>query len=185
MKTKRAEAKALMPGVAYHIYNRGVNGETLFKAERNYAYFLNLYCRHIQPVAETLAFCLLPNHFHLLVRVKKPASQAFSNLFNAYARTINLAYRRTGPLFERPFRRLPVVVPAHFMRLMVYIHRNPQRHGLIDDFRRWPYSSYHPVTGFGPSFLTREVVVGWAGDMESLIRAHADEGDLPDFEEDM
>ena len=79
----------LHPGVIYHIYNRGVNGETIFKENRNYEYFVNLYVKHIQPVAETYAFCLLPNHFHILGEIKdlsglKPVSQFFSNLFNAY-----------------------------------------------------------------------------------------------------
>ena len=61
----------LEPGVCYHIYNRGINGETIFREERNYAHFLNLYARHIEPVAETFAYCLLCNHFHLLVRIKE------------------------------------------------------------------------------------------------------------------
>lgn len=60
----------LESGKYYHIYNRGNNGENLFIAERNYAYFLNLYAKHIGPVAETFAYCLLRNHFHLLIRIK-------------------------------------------------------------------------------------------------------------------
>jgi putative transposase len=60
----------LCPGVFYHIYNRGNNRENIFREERNYAYFLQLYTRHIAPIAETYAYCLLKNHFHLLIRVK-------------------------------------------------------------------------------------------------------------------
>ena len=73
----------------YHIYTRGNNRADLFREERNYRYFLSLYHRHIAPVAETYAYCLLRNHFHLLIRTRdstpKTPSQAFSNLFNAYA----------------------------------------------------------------------------------------------------
>jgi REP element-mobilizing transposase RayT len=54
----------------YHIYNRGNNGENIFIRERNYTHFMNLYAKYIEPVAETFAYCLLRNHFHLLVRVK-------------------------------------------------------------------------------------------------------------------
>lgn len=54
----------------YHIYNRGNNGENLFIEERNYRYFLRRYGRHIHPVVETYAYCLLRNHFHLLIRVR-------------------------------------------------------------------------------------------------------------------
>lgn len=54
----------------YHIYNRGNNREDIFVQERNYRHFLKLYARYVDPVAETFAFCLLKNHFHLLVRIK-------------------------------------------------------------------------------------------------------------------
>ncbi len=60
----------LQPGVYYHIYNRGNNGENLFKEERNYTYFLTLYEKYITPIAFTYAYCLLINHFHILVRIK-------------------------------------------------------------------------------------------------------------------
>ncbi len=58
----------LQYGRIYHIYNRGNNGENLFVQPRNYPYFLQLYATHIQPVAETYAYCLLPNHFHFGLR---------------------------------------------------------------------------------------------------------------------
>ena len=61
---------ALQYGTYYHIYNRGTNGEVLFKHEKYYAEFLTLYKEQIVPVADTLAYCLLSNHFHLLIRVK-------------------------------------------------------------------------------------------------------------------
>jgi REP element-mobilizing transposase RayT len=69
----------------YHIYNRGNNGQALFIEDRNYHYFLQLYTRHVHPAVETYAYCLLPNHFHLLIRVKperdlaKAPSQVFAN----------------------------------------------------------------------------------------------------------
>ena len=173
----------MYPGVIYHIYNRGVNGETIFKEKRNYEYFINLYVKHIQPVADTYAFCLLLNLFHILGEIKdltglqeganltgladlsgfKFASQAFSNFFNAYAKAINKAYGRTGPLFERPFKRIPVTDSNYFARLLVYIHQNPQRHGLIEDYRDWPYSSYGIFTGDQATFVKRDVVREWFG----------------------
>ena len=54
----------------YHIYNRGVNGENIFFEERNYGYFLNLYEKHLAPVTDLFAYCLLRNHFHVSIRTK-------------------------------------------------------------------------------------------------------------------
>ena len=54
----------------YHIYNRGNNGENIFVQERNYMHFLNLHFKYIEPIADTFAYCLLRNHFHMAVRIK-------------------------------------------------------------------------------------------------------------------
>jgi len=183
VKPDKVEPASLHPNVIYHIYNRGVNGEIIFKENRNYEFFINLYVKHIQSVADTYAFCLLPNHFHFLVEVKdltgigdlsgfKMASQAFSNLFNAYAKSINNTYGRTGTLFERPFKRIPVTDSNYFARLLIYIHQNPQRHGLIDDYRGWPYSSYGIYIGEKATFVKRDVVRKWFGDVDELLDAH-------------
>jgi putative transposase len=85
--------QALENGNYYHIYNRGINSDILFNENKNYEHFLNLYDTHIEPIAETYAWCLMKNHFHFLVRIKEEAeiqterkilpSQSFSNLFNA------------------------------------------------------------------------------------------------------
>jgi len=58
-------------GKFYHIYNRGINSCDLFREQINYEYFLGLYDKHISPMAETLAWVLMPSHFHLLVRIKE------------------------------------------------------------------------------------------------------------------
>jgi hypothetical protein len=108
----------LLHGQYYHIYNRGNSGETLFCEERNYPYFLKLYAQTIEPVAQTYACCLMPNHFHFLVRVKDfkdwqpsedcqscrslAASHAFAVLFSTYTKAFNKAYQRTGSLL--PFQ---------------------------------------------------------------------------------
>jgi REP element-mobilizing transposase RayT len=61
----------LQSGKFYHIYNRGINGEKLFLCEENYQHFLKLYTTYIDPIADTYAWVLMPNHFHLLVRIKE------------------------------------------------------------------------------------------------------------------
>lgn len=173
----------LQPGRYYHIYNRGNNRENLFYEERNYRHFLKLYARYVEPVADTYAYCLLKNHFHLLVRIKAFAEMAQSikplnpsrqlgHLFNAYSKAINKAYRRTGSLFEHPFERIEVRSEQHLLRLVTYIHQNPQKHGLIADFRDWPYCSYHALCSTLPSRLRRDEVLAWFGGPAELVAAH-------------
>ena len=67
---KKNTEQPLRPEHFYHIYNRGINGEKLFKQPRNYPYFLQQYAKYIAPVADTYAYALMGNHFHLLVRIK-------------------------------------------------------------------------------------------------------------------
>lgn len=173
----------LQYGHYYHIYNRGNNRENIFIEERNYPYFLKLYVSHVEPVADTYAYCLLRNHFHLLVRIKteeetlrvsrvSSPSQHFSNLFNAYAKAINKAYNRTGSLFEHPFGRVEVTTDAHFIILIAYIHQNPQKHGFVEDFRDWPYSSYHAMLSTKQTRLQRDEVLEWFGGVEQFGKFH-------------
>ncbi len=170
-------------GEYYHIFNRGNNHENVFREPRNYPYFLKLYQKHILPVAETFAYCLLKNHFHLLVRIRtieeqyayveqltdltgfrnpsgllKPHQQ-FSNLFNSYTKSMNKAYERSGTLFHRPFQRIRVDTDRYFLRLVHYIHCNPQKHGFVKDFREYPYSSYRTMLSEQSTHLMRESVL--------------------------
>jgi putative transposase len=175
----------LQYGQFYHIYNRGNNRENIFFEERNYRYFLQLYAKHIEPVADTYAYCLLRNHFHLLVRIKteeeqetlrvlKP-SQQFGNLFNAYAKAINKTYNRTGSLFQNPFGRVKVTSDAYFTWLVMYIHQNPQKHGFVDDFRTWPYSSYQALLSTKATHLKRGDVLAWFDSTDNFEALHQQE----------
>lgn len=191
----------LQPGVYYHVYNRGNNREDLFIEKRNYLYFLTLYAKHIEPIAETYAYCLLRNHFHLLVRVKTEEefrqtshhqtsqvletcdvssdtkkkfnpSQGFANLFNAYAKAINKGYGRTGSLFEERFGRIPVTSASYFETLIFYIHYNPQKHGFVGDFHDWQWSSYQALVGTGNTRLKRDEVLGMFSGVKGFEEFH-------------
>lgn len=102
----------------------------------------------------------------------KPISQYFSNFFNAYARGVNIATKRTGALFERPFKRIPVRSTFYLMRLIVYIHQNPQKHHFTEDFRGWSYSSYDELTCGDKTPLPRDRILKLFGSREDFIRIH-------------
>ncbi|MDM8548234.1 hypothetical protein QUF61_17220 [Candidatus Venteria ishoeyi] len=183
----------LIAGQFYHIYNRGNNGEDLFCEPCNYAYFFELYIRHVYPLVETFAYCLMRNHFHLLVRPRTDLtgfqnlsglgassgldepnySQHFSNLFNAYTKALNKAYQRSGNLFERPFKRILVDSDRYLIHLLCYIHRNPQKHSFCDDFRDYPYSSYRAIVQDKNTRVMRAEVLSWFGSFKAFEEYHA------------
>jgi hypothetical protein len=114
----------------------------------------------------------------------KEPSQYLSNFFNAYARGINIATQRTGALFERPFKRIPVGSTSYLMRLVVYIHQNPQKHKFAEDFREWNYSSYHELTTDVPTRLQRDRMMQLFGSKEDFVRIHQEIQPLDDLEDE-
>ncbi|UII30709.1 hypothetical protein LVD17_20660 [Fulvivirga ulvae] len=207
---RKKHTEPIQPDTYYHVYNRGINGESIFKEARNYNYFLEKYAQHINPVADTYAYCLLNNHFHFLIRTcsaevisdrvqnpvrdkgnnfsaevdfSKTIGKQFAKLFNSYSQSINKAYGRTGSLFDRPFRRIPVQNDYYFSRLVSYIHKNPEKHGFTDDFKDYPYSSYWSHLDTRKTRLKREEVINWFGDQSSYQEFHilSSEDGLNDF----
>lgn len=188
-------------GKYFHIYNRGINRCNIFNETENYLYFLRLYEKYIDPVAETFAFCLLKNHFHLLLRIKEPQEltditleeffkgtaenydppRQFSNLFNAYAQAFNKRYERTGSLFVRPFRRKLVDNEKYFRHLIYYVHHNPVKHRFTDSMIDYPWSSYKTIISIQPTRLSRNRVIGYFDDVGNFITFHKEEQDLNDI----
>ncbi|MDD4428490.1 MAG: hypothetical protein PHG64_08890 [Paludibacter sp.] len=182
----------MLSGKFYHIYNCGINGCNLFYTEENYAYFLHLYDKHISPIADTYAWVLMPNHFHMLVRIKdhsnlsgfenltglKPPHQYFSNLFNAYTKAFNKRTKRHGPLFERPFKRKVIENKKYLRNVLLYIHNNPVHHGFVENTLDYPWSSYLSCISIKPSRLKRDQVIGWFDNAANFISAHGEKLDL-------
>ena len=130
----------------YHIYNRGINGTAIFTNDENKRYFLKLANNYLNGKVSCLAYCLMDNHYHMAVRImgdEKEVIQAFSNLFNAYAKAFNKRMNRTGSLFEKHFKRIRIKDEPYLKNAIIYIHTNPQHHGIINDFSKFKFSSYH------------------------------------------
>ena len=174
--------QALKHGNYYHIYNRGINSDILFKENTNYEYFLKLYETHIDPIVETFAWCLMKNHFHFLVRIKDideivtgkktPPSQSFSNLFNAYTKAFNKKYNRHGALFERPFQRKQILFDNYFQNVVIYIHNNPVHHNICNSPIEYPWSSYITCLSNKPTKLKRKEILGLFDDIDNFKYVH-------------
>jgi putative transposase len=169
-------------GHIYHIYNRGNNKENLFKEDKNYSYFISLMERHLLPGCDIYAYCLMKNHFHLLIRIKddqdlpdrfkvKPYLM-FSNLFNAYTKAINKMYNRTGSLFQKHPPRKRIQDEEYLKSLIVYIHLNPQHHVFVSDFEEYSFSSFKDYLNRKSHIISTEFVVKLFGDLENFKKYH-------------
>ncbi|MBP8972321.1 MAG: transposase [Anaerolineae bacterium] len=144
----------------YHFYNRGNNRQPVFFEDDNYLFFLRGMKHYLPPVLSIIAYCLMPTHYHLLVRVKGEAersktsevcqtsevstqvSRAMQKLLISYTKAINTRFERVGGLFQGAFRAKLVTSEAYLLHLCRYIHANPVKDGLVADPADWPYSNY-------------------------------------------
>ncbi len=182
------------PDCYYHVFNRAIDRKALFASEGNYAYFLKQYDKFLSPLVSTLSYALPGNHFHLGIRVRPlhdlttfrklsnldPSrfstphaliSHQFQRFFQSYAMAFNRQQNRMGTLFQTPFKRC-AVDPDDLPRLILYHHLNPQRHGLIYDFRQYPWTSYSSYLSDQPSRLPRAEVLALFGGKEGFIQQH-------------
>lgn len=186
-------------GQFYHIYNHGVGERDLFRDANNYEYFLELYDKYVTPVADTYAWCLMPNHFHVLVRIKdveeclnltgfenlsglKPLHQHFSNLFNAYTKALNNYHQTRGALFERPFKRKLIDTNEYLRQVVVYIHNNPVHHRFCKHPLEYPWSSYLTCTSDKATKLKRNEVIAWFGGKQEYEKEHRKKIDMNEMD---
>ncbi len=132
-------------GEYYHVCNRGVNRQAIFRCDDNYEFLLRRVKRYmLQWQIVVIAYCLMPNHYHfvLLQAGAHSISCFMQSLFNSYAKAFNKMYNRKGTLFEGPFRATHVTSDGYLLHLCRYVHLNPLEAGLVTDLCDWPYSNY-------------------------------------------
>ena len=138
----------LIQNECYHIYNRAIAGNLLFREERNYYFFLSKVDKYILPAAELLAFCLMPNHYHFILKLKSSdISNPLQRLAVSYVKSYNLVYNQHGHLFQGPFQRIHVIDSNYLIHLSRYIHLNPVKADLVEKAESWDFSSYQEYIG--------------------------------------
>ena len=157
----------------YHIYNRGINSETIFNSVENKQYFLKLYSKYLENKADAFAYCLMDNHFHFIIRIvnEKEITQALSNLFNAYAKAFDKQNNRTGSLFEKHFKRIEIENETYLKNLIQYVHLNPKHH-LDLDYKSFQFSSYQSIISDKPTKLLRNEVIQLFDSKDNFIYCH-------------
>lgn len=137
-----------LPDQYYHIYNRGNNRQAIFFERDNYLYFLLAIKKYLVDYVDILAYCLMPTHYHFLVRVRSQtvASEAVSHAMQkvgiSYTKAVNKRFARVGALFQGQFQAKPVQNYSHLLNLCVYIHANPVKDNLVTLPEEWEFSNY-------------------------------------------
>ena len=175
----------------FHIYNRGINGQKIFLDDGHYKYFLRLYNSYLRRYVDTLAYCLLPNHYHLFIKTKESksskyyltVSNQFRKLFICNTQYYNLHENRIGNLCYRHFRRKIINKDNYFQNMLYYVHANPQKHGIIKDFTLYPYSSYQQMFSLRPNYVSKKMVLDiFDGSLANFKYFHTVEKDVESLE---
>jgi REP element-mobilizing transposase RayT len=167
-------------GNFYHLYNRGNNKDLIFIEEENYLYFLQLMKKYLIPIADIYSYCLIPNHFHLILKIKDENElpdafvslktkihQPFSNMFNTYTKAINKRHNRRGSLFQEHLKRKQIQNEEYLRNLIIYINTNPSKHG-IEGFNEYSFSSYRALISKKPTLLKRNEVIELFDDVDNF-----------------
>lgn len=167
------------PGNLYHVYNQGNNHDLLFRNRNDYLTFLSLYERLVHPYIDTVAWTLMPNHFHFMLHTDErcldekqqgsilinTVSNGFRKLLSGYARIYNSRTGRSGSAFRQKTKAkclsdIPVKegedVRDYFVNCFHYIHQNPLACGLVARMEEWEFSSFRDYAGLRNGKLCRK-----------------------------
>ena len=164
-----------LPDTFYHIFNRGNNKHKIFFHEKNYQFFLRKIEEYLTPNCQIIAYCLMPNHFHLLIYVENVKNlpsgkmrileRKIGTLQSSYTRAINIQEKRTGALFQAKCKVLQTSA-EHALTCFNYIHQNPLKAGLCRSLEAWSYSSFNEYLDsetYPKSICTRDVAYSMLG----------------------
>lgn len=130
----------------YHITNRGLQKKKIFYDHDDYMYFLEKVFEYKNKFSiELIFYCLMPNHFHLVVRQNgdQEAREFISMVQMTYAKYFNKKYGRKGQLFEGRYRCVEIKDQKHLINLINYLMQNPVKAGLVKRPEDWPYLSFN------------------------------------------
>lgn len=197
----------------YHIYNRGVAALPIFYLSQDYQRFLKLidYYRFIEtPTSfsqvmkmpkeirnrileslrkknkahiEILTFCLMPNHFHFLLKqlTEKGISVFLSNLQNGYAKYLNIKNDRVGPLFQSMFKAVRIATDEQLLHVSRYIHLNPSTGYLVEPENlleyKWSSLGTYMKNGSAYPFVKTELLASYFKNLDSYSKFILDQAD--------
>ena len=193
---KNRDYKEFAQGTIVHAYNRGNNREKIFFDEQDYRAFLFRlglalgfetkelthellsvpYSRIRIDAKKDLfklhAFCLMPNHFHLLIEQcgDTPVSKLISQTCTSFAMYINKKYKRVGHVFQDKFKAVLIENNPQLMWTSAYIHMNPVKDGITSSPEKYQWSSYNDHTEIRKlPIVSKELLVNLFGGKKDFI----------------
>ena len=142
----------------YHIVARGVGQQILFETDDDYLFFINKIqkCQEKDPF-DIMAYCLMDNHIHMLLRVNEGLSRIMQRILTSYAYYYNSKYERSGHVFQNRYSSEVVETEGYLLAVIRYIHNNPLNAG-ISSREEYPWSSWHEYVGFSKLINARPVI---------------------------
>ncbi len=166
-----------IPKSYYHVYARGHAKQKLFRDEADFEVFLNLFARylskrvatdaygkqypHLRGEVQLLSYCLMDNHFHLLLYQKTEGAMStlMRGVMTSYSRYFNSKYSLSGSLYESRYKASRISSDAYLMHISRYIHLNPK------DWMAYPHSSIHSYFIGAPEWLETTPIVDLFGSL--------------------
>lgn len=138
------ESEPHVPGTLYHLFSRGNHRQIIFQESNDYRRFLHILPIHLNRHGITLyGYCLMPTHFHLLIRLGNvPLGTFMQSLLLSFAKWWNLKYRQRGHLFQGRYHHILCEQDRYLMALIRYIHFNSVKDGFVKHPGEWPWSSW-------------------------------------------
>lgn len=162
-------------GAWYHVMNRGAGRRDIFVANHQRSYFLGLLGTLFERFGlETHAYCLLDNHYHLLLRTPEAnLSRAIRHLDGVYTQYFNRTTHTDGPLFRGRYQALIIDADAYLIQVSRYIHRNPLAAGMVSAAADFPWSSYRAYLGLenGAPWLHQRAVLAMLNGQRERYRS--------------
>ncbi len=144
----------------YHIFSRGNDKKNIYRMEADYNKFIFILEKLKHSYDHLLyGYCLMPNHFHLLIETRKiPISKIMSSLLTSYTMYFNKKYKRSGHLFQDRFRSLICEKENYFLTIARYIHLNPVKAGLVEKPEEYLWSSHNEYIGSESRLVDKELL---------------------------
>lgn len=169
--------RTIIPDYPHHVVQRGHNKRQVFSRSDDYRYYLsNLMEQSTKLNVQVIAYCLMPNHVHLIL-VPRGSEGSISRLMKVVAarqtRYFNRMYERSGTLWEGRFKSSIVDTNSYLLACCRYIDLNPVRAYLVSDPKNYRWSSYRSLAGYGTSPIVQRSIVYKLLGIDSTGTEHA------------